>query len=489
MFLRAVGLGPGSLMWLPILVGSLAACGEPTPARPPNVLLITLDTLRADRLGAYGYEAHDCSPHLDAFAEQSVVFEQAFAASSFTPPSHASIFTGLYPSEHGLTYWNRKLADVPTLAERFSQAGYRTFAVTPLKTLFAIGLGRGFEQALDVPYRQTDDKLFLGDAQAVNAAALAQLDAADDGRPVFAWLHYYDAHRVFGRQGEEWARRYNDSQPVEVGDTEAWYQLEAKAVGGHKAQGDLTPEQVRFLADRYDGGLAYLDQQLGALFDALAARGRLDDTLVVVTADHGEVFDEHPEQWFAHDPHLYDENLHVPLFVRLPGAEQAGRRVPALVSGVDVAPTLLELAGLAGDGLGASGRSLAAFVLGRTGERRDVVFADRMGKDQTGEPGVSDALAASRRDQRRMLRSTTHKLVHHVDQGRFELFAVTDENRDLWSRQPAEAAALVARYEHLLAGLRGADGTVGDQALDPDTVEFLKALGYVGRDERADDGN
>jgi arylsulfatase A-like enzyme len=483
---RAVarGLAPAVVtLALALLVFPLPGCSE--PSGPPNVLIITLDTCRADRLGAYGYDERDCTPVLDALAEESVVFEQSFAASSFTPPSHASLFTGLYPSEHGLTYWNRKLADVPTAAELFAAAGYRTFAVSPLKTLFLVGLDRGFGTTVELPFVAEPGRILLGDAEAINAEALASLTPSGDAaeQPFFAWLHYYDAHRVFGRQGEDWARRYADpDMPLAVGDTEDWYQLPpTRRPDRAKSQQDVTPEQARFIEDRYDGGLAYLDAQLGVLFDGLREAGVLDDTIVVVTADHGEVLTEHEAEWFAHDPHLVDENIRVPLVIRMPDGRHGGRRVSALSSGVDVLPTVLELAGLPAPGLSHSGMDLSHLVRGDVGPRREVVYAERQAKDRTGERGVSDAQAARDRDASRMVRTATHKLVHHEDRGTFALYDVGDETTDLWTSQPDQAAALVARYRAERARLQSADGS--SSALDPEAEALLKELGYFGTED------
>ncbi len=473
----------------------LSACGDTgANGRRPNVLLITLDTVRADRLGAYGYDARDATPNLDAFARECVVFEQAFANSSFTPPSHASLLTSLYPSEHGLMHWSQKLADVPTAGELFTAAGYRTFAVSPLKTLFILGLERGFQETLDIPHENIPGGVRLGDAPAINARALPRL-TADDERPFFAWLHYYDAHRVFARQGEQWARRYSDFDDLSVGDTEAWYQVPPRRRPGRPmVQSQISSEQATFIKDRYDGGLAYLDEQIGALLDELRASGVLEHTIVVITADHGEVLDEYEEEWFSHDPHLVDANIHVPLLVRLPGAERAGERRDALVQGVDLLPTLLELAGIdvSGDATGDaavraaldarefSGLSLVPVLGGRT-LPRDFVFADRMGRDRSGEdPQPAEADVQRERDRKRMLRTKTHKLVHNMDRGQFQLFAVGDEHTDVAQEQEQNFDRLVNAYRDHVLHLKATDGTPSE--LDDATRELLRQIGYLDED-------
>jgi arylsulfatase len=464
----------------PILIGLLActvACGPDTPSGP-NVLVITIDTVRADRIGAYGHTLRDITPHIDALADESVLFENAFASSSFTPPTHASIFTGLHPSEHGMMHWNKPLGDVPTAAALFRDAGWNTLAVSPLPTLFKLGLDRGFENTISPPVRREDDRFILADADALSAAALPLL-TAEDGRPFFAWIHYYDAHRPYGRQGPEWSGRYAADDDPSIGATEDYYQLtpEKRAALG------LTPAQTTLMRDHYDGGLAYLDDRLGRLFDALRTAGVLEDTIVVVIADHGEVLDEYEAEWFSHDPWLVDENTHVPFLLRLPGAAHAGTRVPGLVSQVDVLPTLLALAGVDAppdlSGLDLT-RVIEGGALGRA-----LVFADRIGDDlsarKTDTPPTEEEVAASR-DRRRMVRGDRHKLHHAVDRDQVALYAVdgsTPEGEDVQERDVAAFDRLLDAYRDLLESLRPPPGTPdGATGIDPATDEFLRGIGY-----------
>lgn len=471
------------------LTALLGACGgtdaapdvEDKPSAPPNVLLITLDTVRVDRLGAFGNTERDVTPRLDELARESLIYTEAYANSSFTPPSHASILTGRYPEEHGLMHWSQRLLDLPTAADRFASAGYRTLAVTPLVTLFKVGLDRGFETTVSPPYETGDGLLLLADAARLNAEALPAL-LADDERPYFAWLHYYDAHRVFGRQGPEWARRYNEQHDPAVGATETWYQLRPEASRGKLAQSKLTSADRRFMADRYDGGLAYLDAQLGELFAQLRGDPRWANTIVVVTADHGEVFDEHAEEWYSHDPYLFRENLHVPLILRLPdgAAERATGARDELVQGVDVLPTLLDLAGLPHDPNDFTGLSLRP-TFARRSLRRPSIFADRMGRDDTAKPGADLAEALAARDRKRMVRTETHELIHYVDQERFELHAVHDEHVDLFGRDRQLDERMIKLYQRelkrqTLLGARAASGL-------SDTDAQLCALGYVDCEE------
>ncbi|HTE05129.1 MAG TPA: sulfatase, partial [Planctomycetota bacterium] len=489
-------------------LAALAGCGGDSGAEgngggkpsapagpPPNVLVITLDTLRADRVGCYG-GARATTPHLDAFAAEGVRFEQAFAASSFTPPTHASILTGRYPAEHGLLHWNKHLGPVPTAAALFAAAGYRTGAFTPMPTLLLLGLDRGFSEQQSPPYHQEGQQIVLADADAVNAAALPWLTApaaATGGKPFFAWVHYYDAHRPYGRQGQQWSGRFTAHDDTSVGRTEEWYQL----APDDRERLALDEAKVALIEDHYDGGLAYLDDRVGALLDGLRAAGVLEHTLVVILADHGEVFDEHEPEWFSHDPYLFDENVHIPFLLRFPDGRDAGRQIGALVSQVDVLPTLLAFAGLAPPAGGLSGFDLLPLIDGGR-PPRELVFADRIGDDladRKGEPPTEDEIKASR-DRQFMVRSATRKLVVCKDRGGSEALFATGapggERTDLLSApglaaaEGAAHAALKKAFGHwystlVMAGAGGAPAP----GLDADEQDFLRTLGYVGGSESA----
>lgn len=480
-----------------LLAAALAACGDapagggtagpatdPAPGAAPfagaNVLLITIDTVRADRMGVYGY-ARPTTPQLDAFAARSVVFDQAFATSSFTPPTHASILTGLYPAEHGLMHWNKGLADVPTAADAFAAAGYRTLAVTPMATLLKLGLDRGFQVTESPPHRMLPgDQVLIAPADEVNSTALQYLERPAF-RPWFAWLHYYDAHRPYGRQGPEWSGRFVEQDQPAVGAHEGWYQLTPEK----RARLAVDAAKARLIEDHYDGGLAFLDDRLGQLLARLEASGALENTLVAILADHGEVFTEHEPEWFAHDPYLYDPNVRVPFFLRLPGDRHAGRRVPDLVSQVDLLPTLLELTGVApARGPPPSGASVAPALSGQP-LRRAFVFADRQGDDlslrREGQPPPDDAQVRASRGRLQMLRGPARKLLVGRDDGSLRLLDVgarPPEQQDLRESEHETAEKAVQAWRAWVEGLR----LPGDvpSALDPATLEFLKGLGYAG---------
>jgi len=319
-------------------------------APPRHVLLISVDTLRADHLGLYGY-ARPTSPTIDALGAQGLVFERASSTAPWTLPSHTSLLTGLAPHEHGVQDDGVRLADdVPTLAAALAARGVATIGVVShLYVASPFGLARGFGVF--------DDSLIEGgttnpSADAVVARFLEHLDRhlAKGGppeAPFFGFVHFFDPHWDY-RAPEPFTRRFVD--PRYAGPMDGTYAamnpylLDAKK---------LAPADRDALIAYYDGEIAYLDAQIAKLLNALRDREVLADTLVVLTGDHGEEFGEHGR--LGHGRSVFEEQLHVPLV--LAHASLPALRVADPVSLVDVAPTLLEMLGGERESLG-SGRSL-----------------------------------------------------------------------------------------------------------------------------------
>jgi arylsulfatase A-like enzyme len=356
------------------VAGLSAGCGETSgPAQPPNVLLVSIDTLRADHLSSYGYE-RNTTPHLDALAARGLLFEAAHSTSSWTLPAHASLLTGRYPSFHGLEDEGAVLPEgLPTLAERFRELGYATFAVVA-----HVYVGREF--GLDRGFDSFDDSLLEGGTRNPRAAevvdrVLAHVDA-DGDRPFFAFVHLFDPHWDYAPP-PPWDARFTD--PGYAGPVDGTLRSLSPWSGPDRA---MPAADLAHLLALYDGEVAYADAEIGRLLAALEERGALERTVVAVTADHGEEFEEHGRLGHGHS--LYGEVLRVPLILaghpRLPAGER--RREP--VSLVDVAATLLDLAGGAAPA-GAQGKSLLAAA-----EPERAVFAEsvRFGLD----------LRAARRD-------------------------------------------------------------------------------------------
>ncbi len=425
------------LLGAALLVGALACpgagCGgaDALGAAADNLLLVTFDTTRADRVGAYGH-AGASTPHLDRLAAEGVLFEQCMAVGPVTLPTHASILTGLYPIRHGARHngTHRLPEDLPTLATALQDRGFDTGAVVSALVLDSrYGLDRGFDRY--------DDDLAAGDLAMVGmlretdaadttARALRWLEQPREGR-WFLWVHYFDPHSSY----------------------------EAPA-----AFRDRCPD------DPYDAEIAYADDGLGRLLAALEARGELDRTLVVAVADHGESLGEHGES--THGLFLHDATTRVPLLMRHP-ALPAGARVGGVVSQVDLFPTAAELLGVEAPA-GLDGRSLVAEALGGGDARRPAVY------QESTSPYFQHGWA-----ELRALRGPERRFISAPREELYELASDPGEDRNLLPEAEDAAAPLRRQLEALLAaGVRDSrrleDSPGGDEHAD------LAELGYVFTD-------
>jgi arylsulfatase A-like enzyme/Flp pilus assembly protein TadD len=278
----------------------------------PSVILITLDTVRADRMGFLGSKL-GLTPQLDALASQSVVFEHAYSQAPITPVSHATILTGTFPQYHGIRNFGDRLpSSVPFLPEILHARGYHTGAfvgsiILDPKNGFASGFERGFDVYDAGFHRQKTGERREASMQRRGEVTLGHVLewlGQQQGRPFFLWFHLWDAHDP-----------YNPPEPF----------------------------RSRFPSAPYNGGIAYVDATVGKLLDYLRNQGLYDNALIAVAADHGESLGDHGE--LTHSIFLYDATIHVPLLLKLPGNRFVGQRVNAAASLVDLAPTLLEALG------------------------------------------------------------------------------------------------------------------------------------------------
>jgi arylsulfatase A-like enzyme len=365
-----------------LLLGVGGACSGEAAARqdeaarprervaPRNLVIVLIDTLRRDHLGAYGY-AKPTSPHLDALARESVLFERCLAPSSWTEPSTASLLSGLFPARHGAHEYARLPDDVTMLAETLRDAGFRTGAVSGNPNASPLfGFDQGFETFSaptgDVAREYPDVSALVAEAE--------QFLARDDGRRFFLYLHVMNVHGPY-RAPPEYRERFL-SRPFRdfPFQNDAWRAILRK--GEVERRADVTPEHLNDLVARYDGAIAYTDEVLGAFLRRRLATGGDADDLLLVTSDHGEELFEHGG--FGHGFTLHREVVDVPLLLRLPRGTGGGRRVDDPVSLVDVPATVLDLlavgeAGAAtarGDGL-----SLAPTLRGEPLEREAPLVA------------------------------------------------------------------------------------------------------------------
>jgi len=320
---------------------STAEPGAADAAAPRSLILISIDTLRADRLGCYG-EERPTSPHLDRLAAEGVLFEDAMTTSPWTLPSHASLLTGRYPSRHGMLYYTHKLAsDVPVVAESFQAAGFATACV--VNTLYLskrYGLQAGFRDFAMFDGLQTTE-MREPSPVAENATHWIR-EHADE--PFFAFLHFYDVHSTYASE----ARFEEELVAPTTSEAEGTTRFLMEVRDGTASFDERDADHVE---DLYVAGIRQMDEVLGRLIAFLDEEGLADETVLVVTADHGEEFLEHGG--VMHGTNHFQELMHVPLILRGPGLP-AGVRVSTPVSLVDVVPTLLalfDLPPLASDGL------------------------------------------------------------------------------------------------------------------------------------------
>jgi len=344
----------------------LLGCGAQPEVGMPSVLLITIDTLRADHLGAYGFTS-DTSPHLDALAAQSTLFERAIAASSRTAPAHASIMTSRWVREHSIGHNNgstRLAGEEITLAATFGKAGYDTAAfVGNVMLQRRVGLDNGFDHYDDaLPETETNrDDVFERRAEQTTERALAWLSAPRDG-PFFLWVQYNDPHGPYippppyDEQFQLGDAPGEEPLPV-LSVQRGWFGIPAyQALPGLRR-----PSQYR---SRYAGEIRYFDEWLGRLLETAERGSRPRDLVVLLTADHGESLGEE-DFYFSHGYATTPDLARVPFLLRAPGLAP-GRR-GEVVHHVDILPTLLDLAGLPvpagvrGIALGAALRGEAAF--------------------------------------------------------------------------------------------------------------------------------
>ncbi|MCP4592697.1 MAG: sulfatase [bacterium] len=442
---------------------------ESADRRQPNVLMIVVDTLRADKLGCYGSPL-GLTPQIDAFAAGGTRFETTYAHAPWTLPSFASLLTSTYPVEHGaggqVGRWRPLRGSARTLAECFRDAGYATGAVVNVDFLTQpFGMNQGYAAA-DYDFHAPSDNVNMRDATATTSAALGWLGRRDD-RPFFMMVHYFDPHVVYAPPAT-FRRKFASPEDREGSN---WvFGTRGDMMGLRRGTRRLEPEIIRRVEKLYDGEVAYADQQIGRLLAELNKLGLADSTIVMITADHGEEFLDHGG--FEHGHTLYDELLRVPLIMCYPPRLPRGT-VVAPVGQIDVAPTLCALAGIDPEPSFA-GRSLLPLVDGGAWEDRPILaMGNFWGPPLSG------------------LRMGDHKIVR-MPNG-ISLYRVSSDPReltDLASSVPVRES-LEAKLAQVIAAAaaRGAGAGAGSTViLSPEELERLGSLGYLETGEAGSSG-
>ena len=450
-----------------LLVG--CAPGESGPAAPPHVVLVSLDAVRRDAVGAFQGDGESVTPELDALSRESIRFTEAYAQLPHTLPSHMSMLTGLYSRRHGVIHPTDRLGESQVmLAEILRNAGYATAAFVDGGYL-SLSFGyQGFDTFDDGP--GTSEKQPV---ENIVRKALRWL-ASSRGRPFFLFLHTYQVHCPYDPPPRYDVYRDPDYRgPVQVkGNCGGYFEALRQRV-------TLEPADFAYVIAKYDGELHYVDEALGKLFAALGTPRLAERTIIVVTSDHGENFDDHPRFPVGHSS-LHDEVVRVPLLIAGPGVP-AGRRIRAQVESIDIMPTLLDLVGLRPPAP-VDGRSLAPLMADGTFDGT-TAFSENYWRvfDTVNERWISTDAMMIRTNEWKLLRRAPD---HYYAPGMHRLFNLENdphERHDLFATQPETVAPLAAILDawnqEQAAHLKTSDA--GEHATDDALEDRLRALGYV----------
>jgi arylsulfatase A-like enzyme/Tfp pilus assembly protein PilF len=399
--------------------------GSSAPPRP-NVLLVTIDTLRADHVGAYGAADSGVTPAIDALAARGVRFDQAQTAVPLTGPSHATILTGLYPPSHGVrgNVVFTLTENYPTLATRLKRSGYRTAAfVGAYPVAAAFGFAQGFD-TFDEEFHESGP-LDQGAERRANEVADAALKwfGENVGRPFFVWLHFYDPHAPY----------------------------------------DPPPPYRQRYANPYDGEIAFTDAQIGRVLDGLRGTGRDRDTVVMVLADHGEGLGEHHE--LTHAVLTYQSTMRVPFVIAGP-AVPPGRVVSTRVATIDVVPTALALVGMQRD-RSLLGRDLGPLIDGRA---------------SASDPFYQESLFGRLNCHWAALRGWIKddwKLITGAEPELYNLADDPGETRNVAGEQPDRVSRMTAELQRALQRLAPGGDRAQPRAVGAEQEERLRSLGYT----------
>jgi arylsulfatase len=441
------------------LIGTFG-CNEVETPDSPNVFLITVDTLRADRLGAYG-SGRALTPGLDRLAAESVVFENAYAPVPYTVPSVSGLLTGRHPFVTGVMGNFDIVPDaVPTLAERLREAGWRTGAVV---SNFALRRTSGFNRGFDA-YDDQFTQLELNrehperTAQKTREAALAVFDELkrEDVVPVFLWAHFQDPHGPYTPPEYYRDALVEEARSAADGRRSLPMSRTVSGIGGIPDYQQLGDErEVGFYRGSYDAEVAFVDAEISALLEGLQSRGALDNAIVVFASDHGEGLGE-DDYWFAHGETLGEPVVRIPLMIRAPGRKSERRRDTASL--LDVKPTLLSLLGITMTS--SEGRDLFS----RSAAEPALVLSTLVGSNPARYALVTG-------DEKYVVLSSSTGIVER-------LHRLPDDSTDLSHEQPGRLDELRREFQKI-RGTLGRAFKSQRQTVSEVERERLRALGYI----------
>lgn len=429
--------------------------------KPWNVVLITIDTLRADRLGCYGGMFAE-TPNIDRLAGRGVLFANAFASMPLTLPSHTSILTGLYPKSHGvLSHAYTLEEDKTTLAEYLKVQGYRTGAFVSSHVLDSrYGIGQGFDSFWRRYNYNSEEanRIRANSGFDILTEAVGLYLATESEKPTFAWVHWFHPHKPYEPPKDQRIkydyRANTNLQADKLTLEQLW-----------KGYIDLSDEDIQSLRGLYDGEVAYTDLQVGILLDQLEQSGMADRTIVILTADHGEMLYER-DRYFGHDIMLYDPSITVPLIIAAPGIADGGRIVQSTVRSIDIVPTLLAMLGIASEET-LDGRSLTTVFEGE--ELEDIpVLVELFGPKPNWKT-----------EPRHSVRYNGWKIIEEDGSDFRQLYWLADDPYELTNRAESDPEKY-AEMKKLLDDVRAGSADVNFPELSEEERKVLESLGYMG---------
>ena len=455
--LMVVNARHGSIVALAVVALVGLQCGPPdagqpaAPPRRPSIIVISIDALRRDHVGHYGYE-RDVSPYLDRLAEESLVFDRAYAVAPWTLISHMTMMTGLYPTQHGVMEVDTKISpSIPLLSERLHDLGYYT-----------IGLTRGgwlssrydFDRGFDAFRAHTNGAV-------MDAHLREEMAKRPPDRPLYLFLHVWDVH--CGNLSAPGSTIYTAPAGYEnlyvAGAEERLAGIQAKRL--YKGEISATEEQIEALVALYDGSIRYVDDLIASWVEEWRADGLLDDALLIITSDHGEGLWQRGSKNESHGG-VYEEGLRVPLLIRFPGGEHGGERRPEIVSHVDLVPTLLDYLKLPRE----------PWIAGRS-------LLDELPDDRVILAELS-AVTVTYRWPHKLVRRRTRTWIYDLESDPGERSVITEGTDPEWRAEVSGVLrtaheALVASWAPVPEG-----GLPLETQRTQEEIEQLRDLGYTG---------